>query len=261
MKKNGYVDSYVAYLDILGFKDFVNNNSDFNKIKELYDDMTETYKNVLNSSAEHLKSEDVKSVTFNIISDSIILSIPKVTHYSLEILVTFVNSLIVTVICNHELLFRGGISKGQFYSNDNITFGPALVEAYTQENKYAVLPRIIIPEKIYIEYKNKNPNGYIDSITSIDHFDFNYIADYMKYFFVIHYENLSKEAIERNKIIERINSFRKVITDGIRNTDNHIRQKYVYLFKMFNKYCTSYKKYFGSSCNPIDKNIIENLNH
>lgn len=255
----GYIDSYVAYLDILGFKNFIKNNSDFNRVKGLYDTITETYENVLNSSAKHLKSEDITSVTFNIISDSIILSISKNRSYSLEILVTFVNALTSDIISDYGLLFRGGISDGQYYSNDNITFGPALVDAYIQENKYAVLPRIIIPEEIYLEYRNKNPNGHIDLITSIDYFDLNYIADYMKYFFIVHLENFLKKAIERDKIIERISSFRKVITDGICNKDNHIRQKYVYLLKMFNKYCSSYQKYFGDSCEPIKSITIKKL--
>ncbi len=42
------------------------------------------------------------------------------------------------------LFVRGGISMGDFYINEDIVFGPALLDAHNTESKIACYPRIIL---------------------------------------------------------------------------------------------------------------------
>ena len=45
------------------------------------------------------------------------------------------------------LFVRGGISVGDFYINDDIVFGPALLDAHNAESKLACYPRIVLDAK------------------------------------------------------------------------------------------------------------------
>lgn len=45
-------------------------------------------------------------------------------------------------------LVRGGITIGDFYIDDTIVWGPALLRAYELEDKLAIYPRIILDETV-----------------------------------------------------------------------------------------------------------------
>lgn len=60
-------------------------------------------------------------------------------------------------------IFRGGITFGNVYYNkkENIVFGPAIVEAYELESKYAKNPRVLIQDNLakkILKYHNKIKN-------------------------------------------------------------------------------------------------------
>jgi hypothetical protein len=43
---------------------------------------------------------------------------------------------------------RGGVTRGPIYIDENLVFGPALVEAYELEHKVAKYPRVVVHEKL-----------------------------------------------------------------------------------------------------------------
>ena len=45
------------------------------------------------------------------------------------------------------LFVRGGVSVGDFYINDDIVFGPALLDAHYVESNLACYPRIVLDDK------------------------------------------------------------------------------------------------------------------
>ena len=55
------------------------------------------------------------------------------------------------------LFVRGGISVGDFYINEDIVFGPALLDAHAAESQIACYPRIVLDEKTV-----KKLQGYIN---------------------------------------------------------------------------------------------------
>ena len=57
------------------------------------------------------------------------------------------------------LFVRGGVSVGDFYINEDIVFGPALLDAHNTESKLACYPRIILDDKT-VERLQKYINYY-----------------------------------------------------------------------------------------------------
>ena len=45
------------------------------------------------------------------------------------------------------LFVRGGVSVGEFYINEDIVFGPALLDAHNTESNLACYPRIVLDDK------------------------------------------------------------------------------------------------------------------
>lgn len=147
----GYTDSFVAFLDILGFKDYVTRNS-FQYVQDLFNDIVSFANLILNKPNNYFTEKMLKSVTVNIISDSIVISVPKNTERSLEILLTVINTVVFNILREYQLLLRGGISDGCFYADDHVAFGPALNSAYMLQENVALNPRIIFTRRIYDEY-------------------------------------------------------------------------------------------------------------
>ncbi|PDZ55088.1 hypothetical protein CON15_23105 [Bacillus cereus] len=66
------------------------------------------------------------------------------------------------------ILMRGGLAVGLLCHNDNIVYGPAMVEAYELESKLAIYPRVVVKEndlKYIFELCEKNlmTNGTLTS--------------------------------------------------------------------------------------------------
>lgn len=145
-----YTQYYVAFLDILGFKNLVNNSDhSCQEIMEIYDLMQYKYETFFKGDAEIQNNIKMK-----IMSDSICLyikaSFPNALHYLISYCVVFQFDLLVA----KGLLLRGGITLGDMYTQDDIIFGPALTEAYLLEEENARVPRIIVRKKTIDEGTN-----------------------------------------------------------------------------------------------------------
>lgn len=142
-----YKKSFVAYLDVLGFKNLVKQN----KITEI-----EAYFNVINEELVNLRKiqakEEIGSI---IISDSVILTMPQDTGDK-ENNLQRLRQLCIAIgkiqqrLALENIWFRGAIACGDtfFDSETNQIVGPAYIDAFLLEEEFAIYPRVILDSKI-----------------------------------------------------------------------------------------------------------------
>jgi len=163
-----YTKSYVAFLDVLGFKNLIYSNKKADKNK------VESYFGIVNSAIDYLKTIDAKrDIGSIVISDSIILSVPfgnskqenieKLKQLSIAI------ALIQFALSVKDIWLRGAISFGDTYfdKDNNQVVGEAYINAYLLEEKLAITPRVILDNKILKELKFKSAALLIKEINNV----------------------------------------------------------------------------------------------
>jgi len=125
----------IAYLDMLGAKQMICNDNDFDFLNHLNMFMEDT---ISESGGEFFPKEGKKYV--KIFSDNILIAIElkeNDEHRDNKIAALF-NTVasIYNEILRYGYLMRGAIVEGEFFHNDIIVYGKGLVEAvYLEENK------------------------------------------------------------------------------------------------------------------------------
>lgn len=147
-----YEKSFVAFIDVLGFKNMVYDKSPAGKAKiELY----------LNDAYEALyvlkKIESKKHIGHILISDSIIFSVPfgdnnQVATNNLRQLVISIYSL-QRKLAKNNIWVRGAVSCGQSHFDEkrNQIIGDAYIKAYELEQSSAKYPRVVLDCQIIEE--------------------------------------------------------------------------------------------------------------
>lgn len=131
----------IAYLDILGGKNIICNddkNEHLNKINMIFEDALDESKIFAND------------IFVKIFSDNILLALPtdnECREQNITSIIGLVNNIIQEV-ADYGYLIRGAITEGDFFHNDIIVYGKALVEAVKMEEEYAIYPRIIVQREI-----------------------------------------------------------------------------------------------------------------
>ena len=143
-----YTDCYIAFLDLLGFKNVIS--------RKCCADILKTFKKIrlpiegvymgTGTGWEPIIDNDlVKQVKIKIISDSICFYIDASIPNSFCVLLAVCLMFQVQMAqLDEPVLMRGGIVRGELYAEGDITFGPGLTKAYLLEEKCAKTPRIII---------------------------------------------------------------------------------------------------------------------
>lgn len=146
-----FEEKYVAFIDILGFKDIVYSNDKY-RIQD-YITAMENWHGLL----EHAKKIDKIEIEFNTISDSIVIY-TKIDEDNLRFLIYLVASLQSHLLIN-KLYSRGAISKGDIYFNSDtsILVGKGLISAYQLEQT-ANFPIVIIDNKIIYDLSQNRDN-------------------------------------------------------------------------------------------------------
>lgn len=129
--------AYVAYLDILGYKELL--DADLRDGTQVFKDrMTSAFRTFekINTSRHHYKA----------ISDSIFLSCTD--RSAAKEFLCVVRDIYIAFLYE-GLMIRGGVSYGQHFENQSITYSPALTKAYLLESGVAEFPRIIVDSNIY----------------------------------------------------------------------------------------------------------------
>ncbi len=160
-----YRDSYVAFLDVLGFKNLVFSQNQEDKAK------LEHYFGIVNEAIKYLKEIPAKSeIGSIIISDSIILSVNKSGNNDQDINILRHLCVAVGLIQMHLALkniwLRGAISSGKAYfdSLNNQIVGPAYINAFLLEENLAINPRVLLDNRIIEELKFSSSSEFIDEV-------------------------------------------------------------------------------------------------
>ena len=137
-----YKPSIISYLDILGFKNIVDN---FNETE--IRDILESFKRWSETDKELKSSLEMKLTNF---SDTIVRSTNIISkgNRSFQDGILYNELLDLTLIqCSlieKGVLIRGSVVIGQISHTKDYIFGPGLNKAYQLENDIAIFPRIII---------------------------------------------------------------------------------------------------------------------
>ena len=133
----------IAYLDILGSKNLIDND----KNNEFLN-----YLNMLCGDAL-LEASSNKDIFIKIFSDNILLAVnteceAQIRKERIEALINRVGNIQNEILC-YGYLVRGAIVEGDFFHNDVIVYGKALVNAVTDEEQIAIYPRVIVQKDIF----------------------------------------------------------------------------------------------------------------
>lgn len=180
---NPIKEYYIAYFDILGYRQFFKEYPDKveNLLNEIHNAMLNTKKtlNVPNNAVFNLMGVNV-DFKVKIFSDNIIVCLERGENNYLEctednraerVRVLMFFDLISTIqrnfILNHKLFLRGGVTIGKISFNDDYVFGEGLIDAVDIE-EHTVYPRIEISNSLYnftkkaISYSDEEFNKAIE---------------------------------------------------------------------------------------------------
>jgi hypothetical protein len=221
-----YENCYVAFLDMLGFKALCGKKKmNCSEIKTIFDELESLKTNFYNGFSTLLVSDKVKQKTnFTVMSDSIVISAPAV-GVGLSFII-YLCSSIQYMLLRKGITLRGGIAKGEFFYSANITYGPALIEAYKIESEVANYPRVVISDEIT---EILEENGFFKYNSTI-HDMIKQSTDDSLYF--VHYLNLF-DAINNGE--QSLKEIENTIQCGFSNTNAHIKTKYKWLKEYYER--------------------------
>jgi hypothetical protein len=154
-----YCERYVAFIDILGFKDMVLHiNANVAAFQVLLG-LPAILERV--AGENHAMFSDKPDFQCTAFSDSIVIStdassvaqfvgIYSIIHAVLELAKTFMKA---------NALVRGGISKGMLYHKGPILFGEGVVQAYELETNIARVPRVVVSPEVRLRWDEAFAGG------------------------------------------------------------------------------------------------------
>lgn len=201
----------VAFVDLLGFSEFVNNNN-IETVSEIFNKILSFGERIQNDKIIDFVSKDEEDaynqfsdhVYFKIMSDSIVLASDIVSKESLLFLVKWISNIQAYLLqCNTKITVRGGISESEFYGDEFKMFGKGMVLAYQLENKQAKVARVIIDEfllrKIWGNEDYKSEFSLETSEIKIDNDGLAYIDYFQQVDWVMQKADISKYVDESIK--------------------------------------------------------------
>ena len=228
---------YVAFLDLMGFKNMVSQSTKdaviLNTINQALDYTGYIQHDNYNGIIPMV--ELGKQVTA--FSDSVVISydasMPGAGFHVLMDLVYICNNLL-----GLGIPVRGGVTVGQLIHTERKCFGPAMVEAYLMESEKAKFPRVIVDSNL-IKYALNNPGRantfeqeekYLDELLREDSSDKIVILDYLKQINEFDDYEIYHGHILRTKefITKNLSIYKYTGTD-------RIYEKYVWLKKYYNE--------------------------
>jgi hypothetical protein len=145
-KSPRYRERYCAFLDILGFRELVDelgkDEVNFNFIQAMLNDVH----NPPNDPAI-AKRVDFRTQS---ISDAVAIS-TKVNPFGLLEIINAVERLTIDML-NRGYFVRGALVRGLLYHDDKMVFGEALIRAYQLESQIVKYPRVMLTSQAADEF-------------------------------------------------------------------------------------------------------------
>lgn len=206
----------IAYLDMLGAKQMICNDNDFNFLNHLNMFMEDVIEESGNGIFQHKEEIFIK-----IFSDNILLAIElKENDEQRDDKIAILFNTVANIyneILRYGYLMRGAIIEGEFFHNDIIVYGKGLVEAVYLEEKEANVPRILVKAKV------TEPNSYYYLMQDNDDELFLNIFHLCNAFDDVAFKINLLEMLKKHKSNERI------------------KTKIMWMIKYFNSWFTKYE--------------------
>lgn len=234
-----YQNKIIAYVDILGFKNYIETTVENGKKDSLY----RTLFSFKSSEQSNLLKYPTREASH--FSDLLVITIDYNKTY-LEQLIEDLLNLTNNVIKSSSLLLRGIILEGKILHYNGIIFGPGLIEAYELEKNVVQFPRIVVNKTLIDELEIDKSKLFLD-------IDNSYYIDYIK-------NKVSSSENSNNNFSEPLSS---MVQQGLKSSDPGIREKYKWLANRHNQitdeYCSMMRSLFQNKTDFIAKYAIDNL--
>lgn len=243
-----YRDCIIFFLDILGFKEIIDNNritvdemlNKFDKA-EYHLDYTRWINKRENDEQRWIDNEEKNYLQ---VSDSIVLSFPIEAPSGLFCSILDVMRLQANFAALHGIFLRGACTYGKLYHKVTTIFGPAMNKVVSME-KVAKYPRVIIPNKV-ISACSKYSSKYHYSEFEAEEKDIKHCLkmDHDGYYYIdyISYDTFGYETNSNAEWADYIIRLKERIQDGL--YEQVALDKYMWLKEKYN--------------NAITDNIIRN---
>ena len=215
---NKYKNYYIAFLDLLGFKNIIKEKRCDDVVK-CFDEIK--HKSTVSVNETGLPLFDHSQLKRFIMSDSICIFIEIDVKNSLAGLISFCDYFQVRMASLEEpILVRGAITQGELYYDNDVIFVPGLVKGYLMQEQTAKYPRIILVKSLLDKWNNYDEYGmdYLSKHTFYDNDEF-LAVDYLYLFYGLRNQH------------ESWKRFVKTVEYKLDNeVDNSIREKYLYIW-------------------------------
>lgn len=182
-KFSDYEDSFVAFVDLLGFTEVVRaikSGRDFDRLGLLLF--------ALKKEAEAYSAADghLTEVTATAVSDSIVFTVPFSAPAAAMKFIAMLHYLQYNLIATFQAPLRGFVSRGSVYHQDGILFGTGYLDAYNGEVSIKGPPRIVVDHQIIAAARNvidaqQSLDGKVSIFTYlVEDEDGNFFIDYLK---------------------------------------------------------------------------------
>lgn len=285
MELEGYENRFVAFIDILGFKELINSIEN----KDKYSDKTlDRIKSILNflhsesleSNGQHdlpiyekvgdvLIEKELGDPRISYISDCVIIS-TEGTFEGFKSLCNKITKFSTDIACD-GIFIRGAITYGQLYHHGPILFGSAYQNAYKLESTYANSPRVII-DKIVFDILNERIKEFplteptimedTDKFRYLSNFPYQYYPQYIYSWIDFLLRVKSKILYNLNLFDNRVSGFSPELKNldkfccwkesygyDLDFTGGHkkVLDKYIWLSKEFNHTLKTYKRFLSNN--------------
>ena len=217
-----YKDCYIAFLDLLGFKNLISQKTCAD-IRKVYEKIDNPFGEMTDGDGVHvMNAEEIK---MKVMSDSICFYVDATIQNALIGLLALCTVFQAELLNMEEpVLMRGAIVRGKIYAENDIMFGPGLTAAYLMEEKNAQYPRIILTKQVLDYEQTPIMKKYVSVFTYRD----------TDAFWTI---NCYKAKRGSHSTEMEWGHIRTYVSDVLNaTTDSSIREKYLYLEKQINKY-------------------------
>ncbi|MBS7825548.1 hypothetical protein J7624_00085 [Wohlfahrtiimonas chitiniclastica] len=247
--------SYCAFLDVLGFSAMVNQDPQGIILKDFY--------KIFNKCTEELKDEEKYATSyFKQFTDNILLAQP---HFELEDDAYFGFTLMNIrkyqfYMAINGYFIRGGFTCDNLFIDDNLIYGPALLEAYHLESQKAEMPIVILSDTVknhvnqYTKYFSESICPTRKSILILDNETYfvNYLSEITELFsFDVAFEFIYRCLNDHKIQIE--NNLQKFHQTSLLANDK-IYEKYYFIAQYHNYYLTHFLPHYD-----IQSLFIQNI--